>query len=56
MTIFSNIYIFHVTRDFLLEMAVGRFSEAGLLERMRFVIFRARSHEMSQRTSGLISE
>ena len=35
---------------------IGRFSEAGLLEWMRFVIFRARSRERSQRTSGPISE
>ena len=34
--------------------AIGRFSEAGLLEWMRFVIFRARSR--SRRTSGPISE
>ena len=36
--------------------AIGRFSKAGLLEWMRFVIFRERSRERSQRTSGLISE
>ena len=36
--------------------SIGRFSEAGLLEWMRFVIFRARSREWSQRTSGSISE
>ena len=36
--------------------AIGRFSEAGLLEWMCFVIFRARSCERSQHTSGLISE
>ena len=35
---------------------IGRFSEAGLLEWMRFVIFRARSRERSQRTSGPVSE
>ena len=35
---------------------LGRFNEAGLLERMRFVIFRERSRERSQCTSGLISE
>ena len=35
---------------------IGRFSEAGLLEWMRFVIFRARNRERSQRTSGPISE
>ena len=37
-------------------LCIGRFSEAGLLELMRFVIFRAKSHERSQRTSGPISE
>ena len=36
--------------------SIGRFSEAGLLEWMRFVIFRERSRERSQRTSGPISE
>ena len=36
--------------------SIGRFSEAGLLECMRFAIFRARSRERSQRTSGPISE
>ena len=49
---------------FLLQMllfplslqSIGRFSEAGLLEWMRFVIFCARSRERSQRTSGPISE
>ena len=35
---------------------IGRFSEAGLIEWMRFVIFRARCRERSQRTSGKISE
>ena len=30
----------------------GRFSKAGLLEWMNFVIFHARSHERLQRTSG----
>ena len=35
---------------------IGRFSEAGLLEWMRFVIFRARCRERLQRTSGPISE
>ena len=34
------------------ETGIGRFSEAGLLEWMRFVIFRARRRERSQRTSG----
>ena len=38
------------------SVGIGRFSEAGLLEWMRFVIFRARSHEWSQRTSGPISD
>ena len=38
------------------DIYIGRFSEAGLLEWMRFVIFRARSRERSQRTSGPISE
>ena len=38
------------------QVAIGRFSEAGLLEWMRFVIFRARSRERSQRTSRPISE
>ena len=38
------------------EGSIGQFSEAGLLEWMRFVIFRARSRERSQRTSGPISE
>ena len=38
------------------DILIGRFSEAGLLELMRFVIFRARSRERPQRTSGLISE
>ena len=33
-------------------MSIGRFSEAGLLEWMRFVIFRASSRERSQHTSG----
>ena len=37
-------------------LPIGRFSEAGLLEWMRFIIFRARSHERSQCTSGPISE
>ena len=37
-------------------LAIGRFSEAGLLEWMRFVIFRSRSRERSQRTSGPIFE
>ena len=36
--------------------SIGRFSDAGLLEWMRFVIFRERSRERSQRTSGPISE
>ena len=36
--------------------SIGRFSEAGLLDWMRFVIFRERSRERSQRTSGPISE
>ena len=35
---------------------IGRVSEAGLHEWMPFVIFRARSREWSQRTSGSISE
>ena len=35
---------------------IGQFSKAGLLEWMRFVIFRARSCERLQRTSGPISE
>ena len=35
---------------------IGRFSEAGLLECMRFVIFRAKSRVRWQRTSGPISE
>ena len=35
---------------------IGRFSEAGLLEWMRFVIFCVRCRERSQRTSGPISE
>ena len=34
----------------------GWFSEAGLLEWMRFVIFQQRSRERSQRTSRPISE
>ena len=38
------------------NLPIGRFSEAGLLEWMRFVIFRARCRERSQRTSGPISE
>ena len=38
------------------RLSIGRFSEAGLLEWMRFVIFRERSRERSQRTSGPISE
>ena len=38
------------------DQSIGQLSEAGLLEWMRFVIFRARSHERSQRTSGPISE
>ena len=37
-------------------MQYGRFSEAGLLEWMRFVIFQQRSRERSQRTSGPISD
>ena len=36
--------------------SIGQFSEAGLLEWMRFVIFRARSCERSQCTSGPIPE
>ena len=36
--------------------SVGRFSKAGLLEGLRFVIFPVRSRERSQRTSGPISE
>ena len=36
--------------------SIGRYSEAGLLEWMRFVIFQQRSRERSQRTSGPISE
>ena len=40
----------------VIDVPIGRFSEAGLLEWMRFVIFRARSREMSQRTSRPISE
>ena len=35
---------------------IGRFSEAGLLEWIRFVIFCTRSCEKLQRTSGPISE
>ena len=35
---------------------IGRFSEAGLLEWMRFVIFRTRSRERLQHTSRPISE
>ena len=35
---------------------IGQFSEAGLLEWMRFVIFRERSRDRSQRTSWPISE
>ena len=35
---------------------IGRFSEAGLHEWMRFVIFRARRRERSQHTSRPISE
>ena len=35
---------------------IGRFSQAALLQWMRFVIFRERSRERSQRTSGPISE
>ena len=38
------------------SLSIGRFSEAGLLEWMRFVIFHARSRERSQGTSGPISE
>ena len=37
-------------------LPIGRFSEAGLLEWMRFAIFRARSRKRSQRISGPISE
>ena len=36
--------------------SIGWFSEAGLLEWTRFVIFRVRSRERSQRTSRPISE
>ena len=43
-------------RKFFFMLAIGRFSEAGLLDWMRFVIFRARSHKRSQRTSRPISE
>ena len=38
------------------QSCIGRFSEAGLPEWMRFVIFCKRSRERLQRTSGLISE
>ena len=38
------------------DSTIGRFSEAGLLEWMSFVIFQQRSRERSQRTYGLISE
>ena len=37
-------------------ISIGRFGEAGLLEWMRFVIFRTRRRERSQRTSRPISE
>ena len=40
----------------LLLLFIGQFSEAGLLEWMRFVIFQQRSRGRSQRTSGPISE
>ena len=39
-----------------LPLYVGRFSEAGLLEWVPFVIFYTRSRKRSQRTSGPISE
>ena len=42
--------------EFDASTTIGRFSEAGLLEWMRFVIFRERTRERSQRTSGPISE
>ena len=38
------------------ESDIGQFSEAGLLEWMRFVIFHARSRKQSQHTSRPISE
>ena len=38
------------------SQSTGRFSKAGLLEWMRFVIFHEKSRERSQRTSGPISE
>ena len=46
----------YVCLDLFTADTIGQFSEAGLLEWMRFVIFRKSSRERSQRTSGLISE
>ena len=50
----SSVWLLHPF--VLVMMSIGRFSEAGLLVWLRLVIFRARSRERSQRTSGPISE
>ena len=49
--LFENTFIIIIT-----SIIIERFSEAGLLEWMHFVIFQQRSRERSQRTSGTISE
>ena len=56
LTVYWMFLITIVTAYWMFLITNGRFSKAGLLEWMPFVIFRERSRERLQRTSGPISE